>query len=248
MIKNVKNSLAVLAFTLAEVLIVMGIIGIVAEMTIPTIKQSIDKQTYVTGLKKAYSTFNQALMQLSSDAGCTGNLACTGVFATGTDDTSAGTELAKYFKIIKTCGNVNTPSECDTNTGVSFYYDGSGSRAGGYGGYAFITADGTFYRISNYGNGCSTNISSGRTSHLKQTCGSVIIDVNGVKKGPNNFGRDIFYFYLSNGKGALLYPRGGMDDTSWWYNSGTPWTCSSTDFYGIYCAGRIFEEGLSMTY
>ncbi|MCK7521137.1 MAG: hypothetical protein MZV64_27335 [Ignavibacteriales bacterium] len=52
------------------------------------------------------------------------------------------------------------------------------------------------------------------------------VDINGPKKGPNYFGRDMFRFYITNGKGALLYPYGGSDanntgtDLSW--HQGTP--------------------------
>ncbi|MBQ2870396.1 type II secretion system protein, partial [bacterium] len=43
------------AFTLAETLITLSIIGVIAAMTVPTLMSNIDKQTYVTGAKKAYS-------------------------------------------------------------------------------------------------------------------------------------------------------------------------------------------------
>ena len=41
------------AFTLAEVLITLGIIGVVAAMTLPSLIANHQKQVYVTGLKKA---------------------------------------------------------------------------------------------------------------------------------------------------------------------------------------------------
>ena len=46
------------AFTLAEVLITLGIIGVVAALTLPTLISNYKKQTYVTGLQKAYSVLN----------------------------------------------------------------------------------------------------------------------------------------------------------------------------------------------
>ena len=48
------------AFTLAEVLITLGIIGIVAAMTLPTLVQKYEDMVTVTKVKKAYSIFNQA--------------------------------------------------------------------------------------------------------------------------------------------------------------------------------------------
>ena len=49
------------AFTLAEVLITLGIIGVVAAITMPTLIQNHRKQETVTKLKKIYSMVNQAI-------------------------------------------------------------------------------------------------------------------------------------------------------------------------------------------
>src|SRR5574344_801391 len=57
------------AFTLAEVLIVLGIIGIVASMTIPTLMNKVAKQEYVTALRKFYSTQMNGWAQLLADEG-----------------------------------------------------------------------------------------------------------------------------------------------------------------------------------
>ena len=48
-------------FTLAEVLITLSIIGVIAAMTVPTLMSSTSEQEYKTGLKKAISTINQAI-------------------------------------------------------------------------------------------------------------------------------------------------------------------------------------------
>lgn len=46
------NCNKIFGFTLVEVLIVLGIIGMIADMTIPNLKRDIDKIVYVTQLKK----------------------------------------------------------------------------------------------------------------------------------------------------------------------------------------------------
>ncbi len=48
-------------FTLAEVLITLGIIGVVAAMTIPTLMNQTGQAEFKTGFKKAVSTLNQAI-------------------------------------------------------------------------------------------------------------------------------------------------------------------------------------------
>lgn len=49
-----------LGFTLAEVLITLGIIGVVAAMTIPTLISNHQKKQTVVKLQKAISVMNQA--------------------------------------------------------------------------------------------------------------------------------------------------------------------------------------------
>jgi len=259
-----KQSYRRIAFTLAEVLITLTIIGVVAAMTIPTLMKNVQNQQYVTSLKKAYTTTNQALQQMALDYGCSGDLKCTGLFAsTGTSHLTLGTALVKYFKVTKDCTNQNNQG-CLSDV-TNYYYDGSYTGASPanpdydalYSAYKFITADGMSFYIFNYMNNCDTPTwSTGRTGNMTQTCGIVLIDVNGLKK-PNTLGRDTFYFFISNGKGALLYPWGGADDNydwaaytdGWWNNgSGVARRCLPSYKWGTQCAGRIMEEGWQMNY
>ena len=57
------------AFTLAEVLITLGIIGIVAAMTIPSLVQDYREKAQVTRVKKFYSVFSQAYTMALQDNG-----------------------------------------------------------------------------------------------------------------------------------------------------------------------------------
>ena len=56
-------------FTLSEVLITLGVIGVVAAMTIPTIIENHQKQVVTSRMKKFYSTFNQALQMSVNEHG-----------------------------------------------------------------------------------------------------------------------------------------------------------------------------------
>ena len=60
-------SLKKAAFTLAEVLITLGIIGVVAAMTMPTLIANYQKQVATTRLKKFYTTYSQAYNQSKND-------------------------------------------------------------------------------------------------------------------------------------------------------------------------------------
>lgn len=57
------------AFTLAEVLITLGIIGIVAAMTMPALIQKNNNKVVETRLKKFYSSINQAILRAEADYG-----------------------------------------------------------------------------------------------------------------------------------------------------------------------------------
>ena len=57
------------AFTLAEVLITLGIIGVVAAMTIPVLIQKHNNQVVETRLKKVYTVMNQAILMSEAQNG-----------------------------------------------------------------------------------------------------------------------------------------------------------------------------------
>ena len=66
-------------FTLAEVLITLGIIGVVAAMTIPTLISNTNGAQFKTGFKKALSTLNQAaIMNIAMEDFDFGSLAAEG--------------------------------------------------------------------------------------------------------------------------------------------------------------------------
>ena len=58
-----KISARKIGFTLAEVLITLGIIGVVAALTLPSIMANTKKKEYSVRIKRFYSIMNQAIMQ-----------------------------------------------------------------------------------------------------------------------------------------------------------------------------------------
>lgn len=55
------------AFTLAEVLITIGIIGVIAALTIPALINKTNKKELETAFKKQYSTLQQAIMMIKTE-------------------------------------------------------------------------------------------------------------------------------------------------------------------------------------
>ena len=88
------------AFTLAEVLVTLGIIGVVSPMTVPTLMQNYQRQSYVTQLHKVYNEFGQAAERYKAD----NNLVSIreGRIIGNADELNAF--LKRYFKVVKDCG------------------------------------------------------------------------------------------------------------------------------------------------
>ena len=113
------------AFTLAEVLITLGVIGIVAAMTLPTLIQNYKKHVVETKLSKFYTTINQAVAMSTAqngepadwvkDCGSSSAITCT------TDETIEWfkTYIGKYMSVSKI-----EPAEDDTGFFV-YFNDGS---------------------------------------------------------------------------------------------------------------------------
>ena len=230
-LKKITASPRYFAFTLAEVLITLGIIGIVAALTIPTLVNNYQKAQYVTALKKAYTQFNQALIQLASDNNCVGDLACTNFLGTGTTTEPLGDELIKNFKILKNC-KMDSNLDCWPKlTNINF--DGSGPSYKVVQGvtYAFVTLDNIAVGIYNFSSCVQTWASLGEV-----ICGQVFFDVNGLK-GPNAWGVDTFSFWIT--KSSNLKPERSIPEEN---------ICNRYHPYGRYCAGRVITDGWQMNY
>jgi len=241
-------------FTLAEVLITLGIIGLVAALTIPTVLANSQKTQYITSLKKAYSVTNQAFKLMMVDEGVY-NFGDTSMFD-GSDNTNAARNVTidatikKYFKTVKTC------EYGDSSCQITGYKTLGGVNAGDQfsGDYNFYTADGMAFYLYLDSN-CTPDNS--KTGKIKSQCGYLSVDLNGPKS-PNKLGRDFFTFAIASD--GLLYPQYGVDHTEYDGDSSSYWkidvpnacgTPNSDDLIGAdgsSCAARIMEEDWEMNY
>ena len=149
-----------LGFTLAEVLITLVIIGVIAAMTVPTLMQNTNAQEFRSALKKAISGLNQAL---------TLHYALEGVSAQ--DYSSASDVVDDIFK--------KRMSVIDGETNFSNTTECSGS--------VFTTADGVMFCLKGFESAGSDDQTSKCNSYNTEPCGAegqLYIDVNGLKK-PN---------------------------------------------------------------
>ena len=163
-------------FTLAEVLITIGVIGIVASLTIPTLVNNNRNAQLRTGLNASYSLVSQAITRLSSDIG--GNIHSRYAY----QEDTLKPDLIKYFKVIKDC-NLH---DCVQPSGRMCYhykeFVGDNNRLNGH-----YIAHGQFVLA----NGMTVFVFNGTGSHL-----AISVDVNGHNKGPNRLGYDFFTFQI----------------------------------------------------
>lgn len=248
--KNNTNKSTVSAFTLAELILSMVIIGVIAMMTIPVMISHYSKDIMAFGLKKSYSTINQALEKMSVDGGTSGNIEGTGFF--NSTDTFLGDNFIKYVKVSKNC---EMGLGCFANNiGLNFNSTATVPYTSVMGNhYSFITTDNMSYMLQSTGVGCINSFdgaaSTGHSRHMTAICGKLWVDVNGLKK-PNRYGNDIFLFYITNGVVPMLYPAGGRDDAKkQWSTDGINVTgCSKSDIDGYACAGRVIGQDWEIRY
>ena len=239
-------------FTLAEVLITLGIIGVVAALVMPGLISDYRKREYVARLQKAVNVWNNGMALMLATDGVdylNDTEFARAVINSGQNyfysgDISAKPEIAnilkKYFKIAR----FPNPGEL-----YEIYKLGSGTL------WAIATdpiymADGSAYTTMNF-----QNLDSPQAENLRN--GGVWIDVNG-KRGPNRAGRDVFWFSI-NQYGQLVADHSQQSvDFGWIWNSKT-WkeyadACGeegSPDISGVVgygCAARIIDEGWKMNY
>ena len=156
------------AFTLAEVLITLGIIGVVAALTIPSVIINYQKKETVTKLKKVYTTLSNAAEMSIAENGD----------MKGWDWTLAQTDVDKfvetYYVPYLSISEKKWPNE----------------------NYRISNLAGRLM-ISNYSQLVSVILSNGQIIIFKVAHDTgymwIFADINGTK-GPNRVGKDVFVF------------------------------------------------------
>ena len=232
------HSLRKAAFTLAEVLVTLGIIGVVSAMTVPTLMQNYQRQSYVTQLHKVYNELSQALVRYQNDKNAV-NLREAGL----TGANAMNSFITTYLKVVKDCGNDFSAcfgSDYKKINGTSLSFGEASSAAG-----VFVLAGGQSIAIF------SRNSDSQQYSNSIAT---ILVDVNG-KKGPNIQGRDFYQMDIYSTDGGPV-----IDEMIWNVTTQPPFTeaqrntqfnsyCvagGSGNFHG--CFGKILNDNWQMNY
>ena len=231
MTNKIKKS----GFTLAEVLITLGIIGVVAAMTLPALVGKYKEKQRVTQLQKAYSILNQAFLMAIKDYGTPDNW---GLVKTATGEVDEeGNQILDNSGSIKAMGILKKyikQKSFAENEIIGYVRSLDGREAwwpwqASSDKYIYI-ADGTVLAqgwISS-SDGCPND-----------KCGDfwVVFPSRNMK-----IGVDVFNFYFTT-KGFV--PRGMQNDTSWPFTKNCSMTDTSVavDQQGRGCAAWVIYNG-----
>ena len=208
------------AFTLAEVLITLGIIGIVAAMTLPALTAKYQEKVLLTQVKKSYSTILNALSAYKAKNEVSD---VSSLFDTSNNHNQTLEKFAKYFKTSEVCRG--------SQKGCGGYWEikPTKRRADGQGKVATTSGywenmprmtltDGTLITVQQYSN-CYQEYESGSNVSMDENgfatdegsgwvrnyCAMLCFDANGSKK-PNQAGRDYFCFGVRE-NGTVYDPK-----------------------------------------
>lgn len=235
-------------FTLAEVLITMGILGVLAALTVPSISSNVVSSQLTAALKTTSATISDKL-DTAMAFEQVNDIRDLKAFGKSTK-TDILKELDGYLSYYPVEGNHKIYG---LNSGASSVMEWENAGIRQIHTKAFIYLD-DFAEVR------STNTAAIRAvnGNLLRRNAIIYIDVNGFTK-PNRLGYDVYKFYL--GQDGRLYPVGGSDvslfdsngasETSMsWQGGDANYSCNrvatsdsagTTAGYG--CAGRVFDEG-----
>ena len=182
------------AFSLAEVLTVVAIIGIIAALTIPNVNSDAEDRKVVSSLRKVYADISTAYDEIVAEHG------------KPYEWNSRSYDLYRYLveklATTKNCSNSSNSSDVcflgKTNTNQYTVYHSSSDY------YKMILKDGASVAIKFKPNADISPANEDESYACQNELGEIVVDVNGAQ-GENQEGYDIFKFNIcSNG----ILPKG----------------------------------------
>ena len=196
------------AFTLAEVLITLVIIGVVAALAISPLINTYVESSTVAKVKKGLSILGQAKKLAETQNG-----SIDGWDFEGGETAASAAQFWSYLKphisVARDCG---TATDCYINVAIKLLngdiwadYNASSSH------YKFVLADGSVMWFRTHGSTPCSSVDGG----VPNVCAVFWYDVNGDKQ-PNTVGRDIFVYEMNkDGVYSHLYNDCRKDSTGW---------------------------------
>lgn len=198
---------------MAEVLITLGIIGVVAAMTLPSVINDYRHKEFVVRAKKSASILTNALMAVQAEYGETDY---SNIFESKNGEETTDIQ-AKHLKVIKRC-RAGEKGCHDSPIKYASPRDNDGSGTAGYwsknglsNNWQLVLTDGSIIQITKYSTCKRTfiynvtdengNVVTDEEGNIMQaegvghSCFDLTVDTNG-NKGPNQIGMDVFGIFI----------------------------------------------------
>lgn len=227
-------------------MITLGIIGVVAAMTIPTLLQNYQKERTAAQLKATFSILSQAFQHAVADYGDIPNWSVSNIYG----QTSGGTQILEefmstyllpYIKVTKDYGKTSLK---DIGYKALYYMNGSkdANNWNSLNKRIIVLANGSLIAVSISGN-CEQE--NGQCVSDWWYGGFMIItDINGIK-GPNTYGKDVFKMILPQyetvNKNKFVFSGTGSE------HSTLQQGCSKSG-NGESCGALIQQDGWKINY
>lgn len=215
-----EHKFSLKGFTLAEVLITLGVIGVVAAITLPPLIKKYEEKVLLTKAKKDYAVINQLLLTMKQKAETT---VYSDIFTRDKTNVMLVEEMLPLLNGAERCNSkrcknilikANTPRIVN---GKYFHIAGISNNN------SIRLNDGARIEVTNFVNttndfrgGCTWHTGSYQESDengflkydndgnpvmfpgaLRHDCGAIVFDTNGEKE-PNQLGRDAFMITIND--------------------------------------------------
>lgn len=193
-----------LAFTLAECLITLGIIGVVASLTMPSFIADYQERVYISKIKKVYYTLDQAVRRAVEDNGPVD----AWPIDSGNDSFLRGAQITQiilpYLDGVKYCnwGDAWGNKKASCFAAEYNYKRPNGASAAIWPNkyVMFMLKDGFAVSINSPH---TSTWCSGKANDYAKDCGTISVDITG-SSGPNVAGKDYVDFMIT--KNGVMPP------------------------------------------
>lgn len=214
-------------FTLAEVLLTLTIIGVVAALTIPSVIANTEHNRFKAAWKKTFLSFDQATKLLMQE----NNGSLAGVIA---NSTQMQRVYANVLSVKRSCAN-----STETYGNCWFKISGTDIRSkrrdqtleSGWYGNGSILINSSIVLFQHHRTNCNGYVTWGAGQSPPNICGIIFVDVNGFSP-PNVEGDDIFALWVLSDR---ILPRGVDTDYYKWHTH-----CTETN--GVACSTKYLME------
>jgi len=181
------------AFTLAEVLVVLLVIGIISAFTIPSLIYRYDEKQLNTRWKKEFNVAVDAVKKLEANKNFI--------------DLTSDATMRNDFKTVMHFLRESTWNSLSAST--YYYYGGSSAPdPPTWVEESALMMNGSLWRFNVLSAGCNATV--GGT--LNNICAELTVDVNGTK-GPNKYGKDLYFIHIAKvNSNYVVYPYGSNND------------------------------------